>query len=89
MAKPRQEHSSTSFLVQVWIETYHPDANECFNVKRRRRFCRSGLFPGCFFARFDYEREYRIISYSQGGRKVVAFGHIQAEVYPGLLRERQ
>lgn len=89
MAKPRQEHSSTSFLAQAGIETYYPEVNECFNVRGLRRFRRSGLFPGYFFARFDYEREYRIISYSRGVRKVVAFGHIPAEVDPGLLREIQ
>lgn len=89
MAKPRQEHSSTSFLGQAGIETYYPEVNECFIVKGKRRFRRSGLFPGYFFARFDYEREHRIISYSRGVRKVVAFGNIPAEVDPGLLREIQ
>jgi transcription elongation factor/antiterminator RfaH len=89
MAKPRQEHSSTSFLARAGIETYYPEVNECLAVKGKRRFRRSGLFPGYFFAHFDYEREYRIISYSRGVRKIVAFGHIPAEVDPGLLREIQ
>ena len=89
MAKPRQEHSSASFLGQAGIETYYPEVNESFTVKGKRRFRRSGLFPGYFFARFDYEREHRIISYSRGVRKVVAFGHVPAEVDPGLLREIQ
>lgn len=89
MAKPRQEHSSASFLGQAGIETYYPEVNECFTVKGKRRFRSSGLFPGYFFARFDYERECRIISYSRGVRKVVAFGHVPAEVDPGLLREIQ
>ena len=62
MAKPRQGHSSTSILGQAGIETYYPEVKECLNVGGRRRFRRSGLFPGYFFARFDYEREYRIIS---------------------------
>lgn len=89
MAKPRQEHSSTSFLGHAGIETYYPEVKECLNVGGRHRCRRSGLFPGYFFARFDYEREYRVISYSRGVRKVVAFGHIPAEVDPGLLREIQ
>lgn len=33
MAKPRQEHSSTSFLGQAGIEPYYPEVNECFSVK--------------------------------------------------------
>lgn len=88
MAKPRQEHSSTSFLGQAGIEAYHPEVKECFNIGERRRFCSSCLLSG-YFARFDHEREYRVISYSQGVRKVVAFRHIPAEVDPGLLREIQ
>lgn len=59
-----------------------------FECRGGRRFRRSGLFPG-YFARFDYEREYRIISYSRGVRKIVAFGHIPVEVDPGLHREIQ
>jgi len=86
MAKPRQEHSSTSFLGQAGIETYYPEVKECFNVGGRRRFRRSACSQA-IFARSDCEREYRIISYSRGGGKVVAFGHIPAEVDPRLLRE--
>ena len=41
------------------------------------------------FVCFDYERECRIISYSRGVRKIVAFGHIPVEVDPGLHREIQ
>jgi|GEM_PF-3174162 len=48
MAKPRQEHSSTSFLGQARIEAYHPEVKECFNIGGRRRFCRSGLLSGYF-----------------------------------------
>jgi hypothetical protein len=54
MAKPRQEYSSTSFLGQAGIETYYPEVKECFTVGGKRRFRRSGLFPGCSFAHFDY-----------------------------------
>ena len=71
------------------IETYYPEVKESFIIGGKRRFRRSGLFPGYFFARFDYERECRIISYSRGVRKVVAFGYTPTEVDPSLLREIQ
>ena len=48
MAKPGQGHSSTSILGQAGIETYYPEVKECLNVGGRRRFRRSGLFPGYF-----------------------------------------
>ena len=85
MAKPRQEQTSTSFLEQAGIETYYPEVNECFSVKGRRRMRRLGLFPGYFFARFDYDKQYRTVSYCRGVRKIVTFGQAPAEVESGLL----
>jgi transcriptional antiterminator RfaH len=85
MAKPRQEQTSTSFLEQAGIETYYPQVNERFSVKGRRCVRRSGLFPGYFFARFDYDRQYRTVTYCRGVRKIVAFGQAPAEVESSLL----
>jgi len=85
MTKPRKEQTATYFLEQAGIETYYPEANECFSVKGRRCVRRSGLFPGYFFARFDYEKHYRTVSYCRGVRKIVTFGQVPAEVESGLL----
>jgi hypothetical protein len=82
MAKPRQEHSSTSILGQSGIETYYPEVKECLNVGGRRRFRRSACSQA-IFARFDYERvsDY---SYSEGSKNS-SFGHIPAEADPGCF----
>ena len=85
MAKPRKEQTSTSFLEQAGIETYYPEINECFSVKGKRYVRRAGFFPGYFFARFDYGKEYRMVSYCRGVRKIVMFGQAPAEVESGLL----
>lgn len=85
MAKPRQEKTSTSFLEQVGIETYYPEVNECFTFKGRQCVRRSGLFPRYFFARFDYDKQYRTVTYCRGVRKIVAFGQAPAEVESYLL----
>ena len=85
MAKPRQERSSTTFLGQAGIETYYPEFDECVTVKGRRCVRRSGLFPRYFFARFDYDNQYRTVSYCRGVRRIVRFGQTLAEVEPGLL----
>jgi len=85
MAKPRQERSSSTFLGQAGIETYYPELNECVTVKGRRCVRRAGLFPGYFFAKFDYDNEYRTVSYCRGVRRIVTFGQVPAEVEPGLL----
>ena len=85
MAKPRQERTATSFIEQAGIETYYPEVNECVSVKGRRRTRLSPLFPGYFFARFDYDKKYRAVSYCRGVRKIVTFGQAPAEVEPSLL----
>ena len=85
MAKPRKEQTSVFFLEQVGIETYYPEVNECLSVKGRRCVRRVGLFPGYFFARFDHDKQYRIVSYCRGVRKIVTFGQVPAEVEPDLL----
>lgn len=85
MAKPRREQTSTSFLQQAGIETYYPEVNEWFRLKGRRCVRRAGLFPGYFFARFDYDEQYRTVSYCRGVRKIVMFGQVPAEVESGLL----
>jgi transcriptional antiterminator RfaH len=85
MAKPRKEQTSVFFLEQVGIETYYPEVNECLSVKGRRCVRRVSLFPGYFFARFDHDKQYRIVSYCRGVRKIVTFGQVPAEVEPDLL----
>ena len=85
MAKPRKEKTSASFLEQACIEIYYQEVNECFSVKGRRCVRRASLFPGYFFARFDYDKQYRTVSYCRGVRKIVAFGQAPAEVESGLL----
>jgi transcriptional antiterminator RfaH len=86
MAKPRKEQTAVSFLEQVGgIETYYPEVNEYLSVKGRRCVRRVGLFPGYFFARFDHDKQYRMVSYCRGVRKIVTFGQVPAEVEPDLL----
>jgi transcriptional antiterminator RfaH len=87
MAKPRQEQTSASLLEQAGIETYYPEINECLSLKGRRCVRRAGLFPGYFFASFDYDQQYRTVSYCRGVRKIVTFGQTPAEVELGLLDE--
>ncbi len=87
MAKPRKEQTSAYFLEQVGIEAYYPEVNEYITVKGRRCVRRTSLFPGYFFARFDYNKEYRTVSYCRGVRKIVTFGQVPAEVEPDLLND--
>lgn len=85
MAKPRKEQTAVSFLERVGIETYFPETNESLTVKGRRSVHRTSLFPGYFFARFDYSKQNRMVSYCRGVKKIVTFGQVPAEVEQDLL----
>lgn len=85
MAKPRQERSAASVLEQAGIATYYPEVKECLSVRGKRHIRLAGLFPGYFFAKFEYERQFRMVCYCRGVRKIVAFGSSPAEVEPGFL----
>lgn len=87
MAKPKQEYSTALVLQQVGISTYYPEIREIFYVRGKRQIRPSGLFPGYFFAKFDYDRQYRMVSYCRGVRKIVMFGPVPAEIEPTLLEE--
>jgi len=87
MAKPKQERSTTSILEQAGIATYYPEIKESLFIRGKRQVRPSGLFPGYFFARFDYASQHRTVSYCRGVRKIVVFGPKPAEVEPALLEE--
>ncbi len=87
MAKPRQEWSTSLILEQAGIATYYPEVKESILINGNRQIRASGLFPGYFFAKFDFARQYRTVTYCRGVRKIVVFGQIPAEVEPTLLDE--
>lgn len=87
MAKPKQEYATTSVLQQAGIVTYYPEVREIFYIRGKRQIRPSGLFPGYFFAKFDYDRQYRMVSYCRGVRKIVMFGSFPAEIESSLLEE--
>jgi transcriptional antiterminator RfaH len=87
MAKPRQQRAAVSMLEKASIAPYYPEVKESLFVRRMRQVRLVGLFPGYFFASFEYDRQYRTVSYCPGVRKIVTFGHVPAEVEPALLDE--
>ena len=87
MAKPRQECTSISALEHAGIPTYFPMVKESYFARGRRQFRLAGLFPGYFFASFEYGREYRLVAYCRGVKKIVTFGNVPAEVEPHFLDE--
>ena len=86
-SKSRQERSSASVLEKAGILTYYPEVKESFCVRGKPCVRLSGLFPGYFFAKFDYASQFRTVSYCRGVQRIVAFGSVPAEVEPYFLDE--
>lgn len=87
MSKPRQERSSTVALGKAGIATYYPEVNESYCVRGKRDVRLTGLFPGYFFAKFDFTSQFRTVSYCRGVHRIVTFGHVPAEVEVSFIEE--
>jgi len=74
-------------LERAGITTYYPEVEDAESRNGKYQVSTSPLFPGYFFANFDYEQQYRTVSYCQGVRNIVTFGHTPAEIDPKLLEE--
>ena len=87
LAKAKQERWAKGILEQVGIATYYPEVEDGVLRSGKYRVSTSALFPGYFFANFDYEKQFRLVAYCQGVRNIVTFGHTPAEIDPKLLEE--
>ena len=87
LAKSRQERWAKAMLERAGITTYYPELEDADSRNGKYQVSTAPLFPGYFFANFDYEQQYRTVSYCRGVRNIVTFGHTPAEVDPKLLEE--
>lgn len=88
-SKPRQERMAALTLRQAGITTFHPEMKESKVVRGKRQNCLSPLFPGYLFARFNVERDHRMVMYARGVQRIVAFGGVPAVVDEDLIRAIQ
>ncbi len=72
--KPRQEAVAEAFLAQSGVEIFYPRTGPA-----------KSLFTGYIFARFDAEKQYRLVKYSRGVSSVVSFGNTPAPVDEELI----
>lgn len=72
--KPRQEAIAQQSLMREGVETYYPKLKRRRTIRRVRRWVIGPLFPGYIFARFDFERQHRLVRYATGVTNIVSFG---------------
>ncbi len=72
--KPRQEAVAEAFLMQSGVEVFYPRTGPA-----------KSLFTGYIFAKFDSEKQLRLVKYSRGVSSVVSFGDKPAPVDEMLI----
>ncbi len=84
-AKPRQESVAVLSLQREKVETFFPQLRRKRTIRRVRKWVTGPLFPGYFFARFDAQRDARLVRYATGVIKVVSFGDQPAIVEDAII----
>ena len=88
-AKPRQESVAVLSLQREKVETFFPQLRRKRTIRRVRKWVTGPLFPGYFFARFDVQRDARLVRYASGVIKVVSFGDQPAIVEDAIIEAIQ
>jgi transcriptional antiterminator RfaH len=85
--KPRQESIAQTSLEREGLATFFPKLKRRRTIRRVRKWVISPLFPGYIFARFEAERQSRLVKYANGVASIVSFGGKPAIVEEALLDE--
>ena len=78
--KPHQEQVAETHLRRFGIETLYPRLKRRKVIRRKSQVVIGPLFPSYLFARLDLGTQYRVVTYTRGVRRVVAFGLVPAIV---------
>ena len=73
-AKTKKEQMAASAVGERGIETYCPLIRFQRTTRRGRIWFQEALFPGYFFAHFDFATAYRAAVYAPGVSTIVKFG---------------
>jgi transcriptional antiterminator RfaH len=85
--KPRQEAVATQQLCALGVEVFSPRIRFRRPRGRSVAWVNEALFPGYFFASFDYSKQHRQIAATQGIAKIIGFGQVPFVVTPSLINE--
>ncbi len=83
--KPRQENVAQTSLEREGLTTFFPKLRRRRTIRRVRKWVINPLFPGYLFARFDADRQARLVKYANGVINIVSFGGKPALVEEALL----
>ncbi len=85
--KPKQETKAENYLSSKGVEVFNP-LLESF-VTRYGKIIKElkPLFPGYIFGNFDLERDYALVRWGRGVKKLVSFGGLPTAVSEIVINE--
>jgi transcriptional antiterminator RfaH len=84
--KPKREEEARSYLSTEGLEMFHPRI-ETFtskNMRMSKEF--KPLFPGYIFGKFDLEKNYPLVRWARGVKKILGFGGYPAPISEEIVR---
>jgi transcriptional antiterminator RfaH len=71
----KREHIAATILNQIEnIEVFSPRISQVKKTRTGKKRFIEALFPGYFFAKFEYAAQFRIVMHSQGVSRIVELG---------------
>lgn len=83
--KPRNEDALERKFLDAGLEVLNPKVKERKYVRRRVTEAVSPLFPCYVFVKFDVFRNYRLVKYSRGVKKLVGFENCPTPVSDAII----
>lgn len=83
--KPRNEDALERKFADMGFEVLNPKVRERKYIRRRITEAVSPLFPCYLFVRFDVFRNFRLVKYSRGVRKIVGAENCPIPVSDGII----
>lgn len=85
--KPKEEAKAEGYLSAKGLEIFNPLLESYFfrNGKIAREV--KPLFPGYIFGNFDLERDYTLVKWGRGVKKLVSFGGLPTPISEVVIEE--
>jgi len=85
--KPKEEYKAEGYLTAKGLEIFNPRLED-FTIRNGKITKEvKPLFPGYIFGNFDLERDYTLVKWGRGVKKLVSFGGLPTPVSEVVIDE--
>jgi transcriptional antiterminator RfaH len=84
--KPKKEEEASSYLSTKGVEIFHPLIETFASKNMRMSKELKPLFPSYIFGRFDLEKNYPLVRWARGVKKILGFGGYPTPISEEVVR---